>query len=224
MEIWEQFKFNGTEYKIWQIYIAYELFAKKRNDFRKYLPIKSDPRENKNWKYFEQVYLNFSKDAMFDPYIFIEAQFRNTPKDKTIFPAQLKTKTAINNYKEHREALKIKDYIGESKAIMENLANTFRFLKKWWKKNDLPLDSYEEFFRPKNSELMSEGMLFCLQSMISKYFMSASIHFNKEYNKLDQDIKAEIIEPKDLKVYKMKLFLDKEAYDFAKQIFKNEII
>jgi hypothetical protein len=224
MEAWEKFRFNIKERSTWEIYKAYQLAIRKRGDFRNYLPTKQDPRTSKNWKYFEQTFDNFSHDTMFDPYIFIEAQFYNVPKGQGIFPAQLKTKAAIIRYKEHREALKIKDFNSDSKAIMENLASTYRFMKKWWKRNKVPVNSYNEFFRIEDGELMSQGMLYCLQGMISKYFMSVSIHFNREYNKLDGDFKIEIIEPEDLKSYKLKLVVDAVAYDFARQVFVNEII
>lgn len=224
MEIWQKFKFSGEEYKVWQIYKAYEFYARKRGDYRKYLPVKTDPRQGKNWKYFEQVHQNFAKDSMFDPYIFIEAQFRNVPRDKTIFPAQLKTKVAIQKYHDHREALKVRDNVDESKRIIENLASTFRLMKKWWKKNDLPMDSYREFFTKSDTEMMSEGMLYCLQGMISKYFMSVSKHFLREYEKLDPDIKWEIVQPKELRGYKIKLKLDNDAYSFAKEVFNGEIL
>jgi len=224
MEIWQKFKFNGDEYKVWQIYKAYEFYSRKRRDYRKYLPIKTDPRQSKNWKYFKQVHQNFSKNSVFDPYIFMEAQFRNVPKDKTVYPAQLKTKIAIEKYKEHREALKIKDESDETTRIIENMASTFKFMKKWWKRHDLPIDSYSELFTKSENEIMSEGMLYCLQGMISKYFMSTSKHFLQEYKGLDPDVKWEIVTPKELRGYKIKLRLDDDAYNFAKEVFNGEIL
>jgi len=224
MESWEKYKFNGLEYKVWQVYKAYENQARKRGDFRNYLPTKEDPRASKNWKYFEQVLDNFSHDTFFDPFIFMEAQFRNLTKGETLFPAQLKTKSAVNKYNEHKESLKTRDTNSDSKAIMENLASTYRFLKKWWKNKDLPKDSYKEFFTRNDGELLSEGMLFCLQSMISKYFMAVSKHFNEEYGNLLSDMKWEIIPPKELRSYKIKLILDQDAYNFAKEVFNGEIL
>jgi len=224
MEVWQKFKFNGDEYKVWQIYKAYEFYSRKRGDYRRYLPIKTDPRQGKSWKYFEQVHQNFSKDSVFDPYIFIEAQFRNVLKDKTIYPAQLKTKIAIQKYKEHREALKVKDESNGTIRVIENLASTFRFMKKWWKQHGLPIDSYRELFAKNENEIMSEGMLYCLQGMLSKYFMSVSKHFLREYNKLDSDIKWDIILPKELRGYKIKLKLDDDAYSFAKKVFNGEVL
>jgi hypothetical protein len=224
MDIREKYKLNSAEYSVWQIYEAYTYQLKKRGDFKKYLPTKSDPRESKNWKYFELVHKNFDKDTMFDPYIFMEAQFRNVPKDKTLFPGQLKTKTAVSKYSDHKDSLRAQEPVSSSEKIMTNLANTFIFLKKWWARNNLPINSYKEFFEIKSGEMLSEGMLFCIQGMISKYFMATSKHFIEEYNKLDLDMKYEIIQPKELKSYKIKLLLDQEAYSFAKEFFKNEII
>ncbi len=223
MEPWQKFKFNGIEYKIWEIYKAYESQIRSRGDYRKYLPTQTDPRNGKNWIYFKQVYDFFIKDTTFDPYIFIEAQFRNIQKEKSLFPAQLKTKTAIQKYYTHRDSLKVKDFGNNSVIIMENMAATFKFLKKWWKRHNLSKDSYREFFTKGNEEIMSEGMLFCLQGMISKYFMAVSKHFLKEYELLDSDIKWEIINPKDLKSYRIKLKLDEDAYLFAKEVFNGEI-
>lgn len=224
MEVWQKFKFNGDEHQTWLIYKAYEFHARKRGDYRKYLPSKTDPRQGKNWKYFDQVHQSFSKDSMFDPFIFIEAQFRNAPKDKTIYPAQLKTKVAIQKYHDHREALKIRDEGSETKRIIENMAATFRFMKKWWKQHDLPIDSYKELFAKSETEMMSEGMLLCLQGMMSKYFMAVSKHFLREYEKLDPDVKWEVISPKELRGYKVKLRLDDDAYSFAKEVFNGEIL
>lgn len=224
MEVWQKFKFNGEEYKVWQIYKAYEFHSKKRGDYRKYLPVKTDPRQGKNWKYFEAVHLNFEKDTVFDPFIFMEAQFRNVPKDKTVFPAQLKTKVAITKYHEHRDSIKVRDDDSETIRIIENLAATFKFMKKWWKQHDLPMDSYVQFFKKAPTETMSEGMLFCLQGMISKYFMSVSKHFLREYETLDPDMKWEIIAPKELRGYKVRLKLDEDAYSFAKEVFNGELL
>jgi len=223
-EIWLKFQFSGVDRKVWEIYKAYELRAKKQGDYRKYLPYKTDPREGKNWKYFEQTYENFSKDFLFDPYIFIDAQFRNVPKGNTIYPAQLKTKSAIIKYKEHREALKMSDSDSGAKNLIVSLANTYKFIKKWWKRKNLPLDSYKEFFTKIDGEMVSEGMLFCLQGMISKYFMSVSKHFLEEYHKLDPDMKWEVISPNELKSNKITLVLREEAYSFAKEIFNGEIL
>jgi hypothetical protein len=223
MEPWEKYKFNGSEYKVWQIYKAYKNQAKKRGDFRNYLPIKEDPRESKNWKYFEQVLDNFSHDTLFDPFVFMEAQFRNLSKGETLFPAQLKTKTAVKKYIEHKDALRVVDVDSSSKVMMESLAATYRFLKRWWKNKGFEKDSYKEFFTRIDGEILSEGMLFCLQSMISKYFMAVSKHFNEEYNNLDLDMKLEIIPPRELKSYRIKIILNQDAFSFAKEIFNGEI-
>ena len=198
------------------------MHAAKRGKFTS-LPTKTDPRENKHWKYFMEAQSNFTKDTMFDPYIFVEAQFRNLTKEQSIFPAQLKTKAAIERYNEHRESLRMRDNTSNAKAIMQNLASTFKLMKKWWKQNNLPIDSYREFFTPKEGEMLSEGMLFCIQNMISKYFMAVSRHFDLEYSKLDSDMKLEIIDPLELKSFRMKLIMEDEAYLFAKQTFKSEI-
>jgi hypothetical protein len=223
METWEKYRFTSAECKIWQMYEAYYFQSKKRGDFRKYLPTQVDPRNSKNWKYFEQAYDNFSQDSVFDPYIFMEAQFRNVPKGKTVFPAQLKTKTAVERYRAHREALKVKDFSSNTTVIMEGLAATLIFLRGWWKRKNLPQHSYAEFFKRIENEMLSEGMLFCLQRMVSKYFMAISVHFNEEYKRLDSDMKLEILPPQELKSYRIKMMLNKEAYDFAKELFGREI-
>ena len=92
-----------------------------------------------------------------------------------------------------------------------------------------PLGNVKEplAFRPLTAwenEVLSEGMLFCIQSMISKYFMAVSKHFDLEYSKLDADMKLEVIDPLELKGFRMKLIMEGEAYLFAKQTFKNEIL
>jgi hypothetical protein len=156
----------------------------------------------------------------------MEAQFRNLGKDKIIFPAQLKTNVAAEKYREHREALKIKESGTTTKTerIMTNLADTFIFLKKWWLKKDLKKHDYSSLFAKNNGEVISEGMYLCLQNMISKYFMAVSKHFLREYNQLDSDMKYEIIEPEELENFRVRLKLDSFAYDFARETFKGEIL
>ena len=210
--------------KIWEFYQVFHKVSRKRGAYRKYLPEAKDPRKSKYWKYFEETWDLVKDDTTFDPYIFVEAQFRNVPRGKEIWPAQLKTKTALKRYKEHRNSIKMVDSVSQSEQIMTNLANTFRFMKKWWKRNNLSKHDYEAFFSKEESELISDGMNYCLQGLISKYFMSVSSHFLAEYKALDPDMKWEIVRPDELRAYRIKLKLDDEAYDFAKDIFKGEIL
>lgn len=224
MEIYERFSFTKRDYEIWQIYKAYEHYAKKNGDYRQHLSTKNDPREHKNWRHFEAVYDRYENDTTFDAYMFMESQFRNMTKGKTIYPAQLKTKAAEDRYHEHREAIKVKDTSSKTEQIIQSLAATFKFLKKWWKRNNLMMDDYASFFKKDEGELISIGMSFCMQGMISKYFMAVSKHFNREYRGLDPDYKWEVITPNDLKSYRIALKLDEEAYDFAKELFNGEIL
>lgn len=224
MEVWQKWNFNLKEKSIWELAQAYHSYNKKRGLYRNFLPSKTDPRESKNWKYFEQVYTIFENDPTFDPYLFIEAQYRNIGKDKALYPAQLKTKKAIENYKEHRDNSKIIDRNSDTERILINLTDTYKFLKKWWKNNGLKIGDYESFFAIKDGEIISDGMSYCIQGMISKYFMAVSKTFNKYYYRLDPDIKWEIIPPKELKSYRVHLKLDEDAWDFAKDVFKDEVI
>jgi hypothetical protein len=223
LEVINKFDFTIRDKEIWELAQIYQQFNQKRGNFRKFLPSNKDPRESKYWQYFEQAYSIFENESTFDPYMFIEAQYRNIPKEKIIYPAQLKTKAAVDRYKEHRESKKMVDATSKTKNIMTNLANTYNFLKKWWKRNGYDIGDYDSFFRPKENEFISEGFAYCIQNMISKYFMSTSIHFNKYYEKLDSDVKCEVIEPSELKKYRTKLKLDEEAFEFAKEIFGGEV-
>jgi hypothetical protein len=223
MEIWQEWSLTLREKKIWDLASIYHSFNKKRGSFRNFLPTKSDPRESKNWKYFEQTYLNFESDPTFDPYIFMEAQYRDLKKGEILYPAQLKTKTAINKYQEHRNNKKVIDSSTDTERILINLTSTYKFIKKWWKNNNKEFGDYESFFKVAEGEIISDGFSYCIQGMISKYFISVSRTFNKYYSSLDPDIKWEIIPPKDLKSYRIALKLDEDAWDFAKDIFGNEV-
>lgn len=223
MEVWQEWKFNLKEKQIWELAQAYHAFNQKRGMHRKFLPTKSDPRESKNWKYFEQVYENFKDDSTFDPHMFIEAQYRSIGKDKVLYPAQLKTKVAIDKYHEHRNNNRVIDRNSDTERILINLASTYKFLKKWWKNHEKQRGDYESFFRIEEGELISDGFSYCVQGMISKYFMAVSKTFNKYYHRLDPDMKWEIIPPDELKSYRVKLKLNDDAWDFAKDIFKGEV-
>lgn len=224
MKIWEKFKFNLRDRKVWDLYQVYSAANRKRSFYKKLLPENTDPRQSKNWKYFEEVWEQIKEDTTFDPYMFMEAQYRNIDKSKIVWPAQLKTKSAIKRYKDHRRAIKIVDTVSQSEQIINNLASTFKFMKKWWKRNSLKMDDYKSFFHKEENELISDGMNYCLQGLISKYFMSVSEHFLGEYKKLDPDMKWEVIRPDELRAFRIKLKLDDDSYDFAKGLFKGEII
>lgn len=224
MELWEKYRFTIREKKIWELAKAYIQINKKRGNFINFLPTSSDPRKSKYWPYFEQAFSIFENESTFDPYMFVEAQYRNVPKDKILYPAQFKTKVAIENYREHREAVKIKDEVSETERILINLANTYKFFKKWWKKNELQKNDYESFFAPKDGEFICEGMNYCIQGFLSKYFLAVSKTFNKYYKQLDPDVKYEIIDPEELKEYRVTIRLNKDAYDFAKEIFLDEVV
>jgi hypothetical protein len=225
MKTWERYKFNTKEQKIWELYLAYTRANRERNYIRNLLPKTTDPRKSKYWTYFEQVIENFKNETTFDPYFFMEAQYRNLSKDKILWPAQLKTKEAIKKYKEHRQSQMIIDYTSETEKIIYNLATTCKLIINWWKRNKKSKNDYYSFFLEKKSDsIISEGVNYCLQGMISKYFMAVSKHFEKAYKELDPDIKWEIIEPDDLKAYRINLKTNKEAYDFAVDIFGSEEI
>lgn len=223
MEVWQKFRFTVREKEIYELAQVYQQFNRKRGDFRKYLPVKSDPREGKNWKYFEQLYSIFENDSTFDAYIFMEAQYRNLEKDKVLYPAQLKTKTAISRYSEHRQNKKMIDVTSETEKMLVNIANTYKFIKKWWRRKELQPGDYESFFAVKDGEIISEGLSYCLQGMISKYFMATSKTFNKYYKQLDPDVKWEVMPPEELKSYRMALKLNEDAWEFAKEVFGNEV-
>lgn len=223
MEIWRKFEFTMREKEIYELAKAYENYNRKRGVYKKFLPTKTDPRNSKYWRYFEQAYSNFENDSQFDPYIFIEAQYRDLDSNKILYPAQLKTKTAVKKYEEHKENKKIIDETTETERILINLTDTYKFLRKWWKNNDLKKDDYESFFKIEEGELISDGMSYAMQGMISKYFLSVSKTFNKYYHRLDPDIKWEICRPKELESYRITLKINEEAWEFAKDIFGEEV-
>ena len=231
-EIW-----SDLTYEEKQAYKLYEQFQKEctnRGVVTKWLPSASSKgfydydrdgkypgdkiRESKNWKYFVEIYDRFKEDENFDPYIFIEAVFRRLGKKDTLAPAQLRTKVNYDFYKEYRMKLKMTDKVSDEKQIMQDLMNTYKFIqRKLGKTSQLDKSDFHYFFNHvKDNNIMSEGVFFCIQEMISPYYYSI-------WNSSDQDIQDEISSLERLVNISALIRSKSRVYEFAKKVFKDDI-
>ena len=223
-DVAKKFNFTFKEKRIYELAQEFMLFNRNRGDFRKYLPDKKDPRESKYWVYFERLYDLLGKKDDFDMYIFLEALYRSEDKQKILYPQQLLSKNAIIKYKEHKENKQQLNVNSTTEVIMLNLTNTKKIINRWWRKNNKNKEDYESFFAPKENDFLSDGMVYCIQGKISKYFMSISKTFNKYYMLLDNDVKSEIITANELKKCRLDVKLDQYAWSFAKEIYGKEVL
>lgn len=229
------------ERSIYYIAEAYEELAKSKKDFRKFLPSaesKTLPhpdsgerpadkiRNHKNWQYFEKVWDRFKYDQSFDASIFVEAVGRHLPKDRQLYPAQLATKKNFDYYLEYRESIKIdtseKD---DTKRIMEGIVQSYKLIaRKIGVKKLTKQDIYDFFNKPKDGMILSEGLLFCMQQMISPYYFSVSKSFISAYTNSDKDIQDEILPLDRLKDMHSLTKVKPKIYEFLKKIFEEDII
>lgn len=182
-------------------------------------------RNSKNFKYFMDVWLMYKNDQNFDIAIFIDSVFRNLPRGKKIYPAQLRTKRVYNNYKEYRMRLKMSEKVGSVKRIMEDLVRTYKTIAKKMDKKHLTEDDFYRFFNEvPEGQLVSEGLFFAMQEMLSPYYLAISKSFRKAYFNADKDIQEEIIDKDKLENIKALVRLKSRVHGFAKRIFGKDIL
>lgn len=187
----------------------------------------NDPRNCSHWKYFEKLYYKYKDYSDFDIYWFIRAQLNKLDKNQVLWPAQLLLKKAETNYKEYIESQKlIAQNANESeKAIIEALKHDYELIKNWKKDNNIK--SYKELFEVRREgSIMSDGIYLCLQGMISKPFMAISKSFLDLYvnNKLDPDIKEELISKEEIKLYRGIINHNDKIKRFVKEKFASEAV
>lgn len=237
--IWKDM--TSDERNIYYIAEAYAKFARNRGDTRKYFKsaevkqcpeydrdgiYPADPlRQHKNWQYFEKLWNHFENDQIFDPKIYMDSISRHLPKTTKIYPAQLTTKKNIANYMEYRQSLKITNDIDDDKRIMEGVVQSYKLIsRKMGIKKLTKEDLYQFFNEPKDNNILSEGLLLCMQQMISPYYFSVSKAFIRAYRNTDKDIRDEILELDRLKDMSILVKIKPRIYDFVQKIFSEDII
>ena len=180
-------------------------------------------RESKNWVYFSEFWEIVKNDENFDIDIFMDSVFRNLPKGKSIFPSQLRTKKTIENYKEYKMALKMSDKVSDEKRMMTDLATSYKFIKR--KIGDVNEESLALFFNNiKDNNVISDGVFFCIQNMISPFYLVISKSFEMAYFSLDNDVKEEIMDEDRFMKIRALVKLKTPVFKFAKKIFGDDII
>jgi hypothetical protein len=230
---------DHEEKQIYHLAESFERRTKKQGEFTHWIPSAETKscynferdgkhpgdklRESKNWAYFSDVWEIVKDDPNFDIDIFMDSVFRNLPKDKQIFPSQLRTKRVLENYKEYRMALKMSDKVSDEKKMMEDIATTAKFIKR--KIGEINSQSLTSFFNDiKDNNIISEGIFFCIQEMISPFYLVVSKSFEEAYNNLDKDIKDEIMDEDRLMTLRTLVRLKTPVYRFAKRVFDEDII
>lgn len=182
-------------------------------------------RESKNWKFFCEVWDKFKEDQMFDPHVFIEAVFRRLPKDKTIVPAQLRTKANYDYYKDYRLKLKMGEKVSDEKQILMDVANTYKLIQRKMQKTDIDENDLYSFFNDlKDNSMISEGVFLCMQEMISPYYYAVSRSFLNAFVNCDKDIRDEISTEERLINISAIVRSKTRVYDFLKKIYKRDIV
>jgi hypothetical protein len=238
-EIWSDLTYE--EKMAYKIYEAFQVKTKKIGIRNIWLPSASSKsyynydrdgkypgdkiRESKNWKYFVEVYEMFENAPDFDENIFMESVFRNVYKGQRIYPAQLRTKKIIQQYKDYRLKLKMTNKIDNDKILMQHFANSYKYIKNKMKKDELSVEDIYNFFNNvKDKDIISDGMKAAMLEMLSPYYLAVSKSFEIAYFNSDKDIQDEIISLKELDRYRSIIKLKTRIYSFAKKIFGDDII
>ncbi len=236
-EIWADMSLD--ERSTYYIYEAYQKFMRNRGDSKKYLSTaeaKSFPhpeegypadkiRNHKNWAYFTKVWERFKHDQAFDTDIFMESIAKHLPKSSCLYPAQLSADKYFKGYIEYRKSLKIRSHTDDIKRVMSGIVQTHKLISRRVGSKELSLEQLYNFFnKPKDNNILSEGLLLCIQEMISPYYFAVSRSFLAAYRDSDIDIREEILEIDRLKDMAMLVKAQTRVYSFVKKIFGEDII
>jgi hypothetical protein len=226
------------EKQAYKIYEAFQKMTNKRGLKQQWLPniyskIQLDPEEYpnpgdyvrnaKNWKYFYETWMIYKDINAFDPYNFIEACYRTTNKNEKIYPAQLKTKKYQEQYKAYIEKLQNISNVETSKVIMQDIANSYKFIKNRIDYCDFG-SIWHWFHDIEDGDYLSDGVVCAVNELLSIYYLTISKSFIKVYFTLDKDIQEEIINLQKFKHTQLLVKNNKEVYSFAKELFGDDII
>ena len=243
MEIWKDM--DSDERSIYYIAEAFTKFMRSRGDRKNYIPsarVKTVQRQTADgyecypadkirnatsWKYFERVWEEFNNDQSFDAEIFMESIAKHTAKTAKIYPAQLATKKYIIGYKLYRQSIKMRtnDKDEDLKRILVGVQRTYILIQRKIGVDKLNQKDLHDFFNtPRDGALLSEGLLFCMQEMISPYYFAVSKAFLRAYKNADSDIRDEIITLDRLKDMSVLAKTKDRVYPFVKKLFGDDIL
>jgi hypothetical protein len=187
-------------------------------------------KTNKNYPLFLKLYNYLKERYYYEPSAFIEAQVYWAKKlghDKYCTPSWLVSEKAEWRYKEF---IKIKlaaleTATGEisdfKKQVLSGLKNTILFLNK--KQIELNLNSIKEtMFYKRVNAIVPEIYIWAMNGSICPPYMAISISYNELYNSLDEDIKGDFTNPKDLVTMRQLIILNNELHTFCKSIIPEE--
>lgn len=243
LEIWADM--TSDERNIYYIAEAFSKFMKSRGDTRMYCPSARTKtvqthdqygdevrpadkiRNSKNWQYFKRVWERFETDQAFDAEMFVESIAKHLPKTSKLYPAQLATKKHIKGYLEYRKSVKMRSNQKDEdiKRIMTDIQRTYKIIQRKTGITKLTQkDLYDFFNKPKDNNILSEGLILCIQEMISPYYFSVSKAFLRAYKDADPDVREEIISLDRLKDMRALTHVKTRIYNFVKKIFGDDIL
>lgn len=183
---------------------------------------KSDPRSHKEWHYFCDLYEVVKNDAFFKIRRFINAQLSHMTEGQNFWPAQLTTRRAFKYYFEYYQSRKIIVKSNKTKDMMYALTQDKKNIQEWFDDHAKDYKNLFEYVPP--GLLMSDGVYYAMQGMISILFLSISKSFKIAYDKLDVDMQQEIASRDQLTLMKNKIRENDRVKTFANKIFGDEVI
>ena len=186
----------------------------------------SDIKESKNYKYFQQLVDILNNFPNIDSDLFIEAQIYWANKNKRYCnPSWLATEAAIKRYIEFLKTRNSTNIVYKDeykKLVLESLKQSITFLTK--KMNEYKLNSIEETLNYKKDEaILPESFNWINNYSITKPFLSIYRKYSEYHASIDNDIRHDIPDPKDLIKIRNYITLNKDLNTFCKLVIKDII-
>ena len=229
-EYWDMLDFSHEDCQI--IYL-YEKFKHIRDHFMshltcvKILPLKKDPRDSKNWKFFKN--LREIKKQFPDVPIteFITAQVLAC-KDKGMKhcpPSWLSGDMAFDRYVwylDYRDTLtEAHDPNYQFQIQLDGIKKSTLFILKTMKESNIKTFS-ELFYMRTKSTYLYDCYLWITMGNISKTFLALSKSYYAFYDKLDMQMQTEYPSVYELSKIRKKLMMNNDVRLFCKKYLKKE--
>lgn len=121
--------------------------------------------------------------------------------------------------------MKMSKTISTEKKMMQDLASTYKFIRMRLGIDKLSETDLDYFFsHVKDKNILSDGIVCCIQQMLSPFYMVISKAFMKAYLNLDRDVQDEILGPGDYENLRILVKLKTPVYGFAKKVFGDDIL
>ena len=190
---------EGKDLEVYRLFLHCEPYFVKQGEFKRYLPAlwtksATDPRQHKNWKFFERTYDTIQAvGCTMEEYL--AAVFRLSYDDqitkRKIYPAMLASEWAIAKYLNWK-ALPRPAYaekVSLDKLKYEAVLGARRYIGHFCMRHQIPETEFFSF--TSQGSICPDAAMLCMSGVIPQHVFCSLGEFWEMYQSLDPDFQQE---------------------------------